>query len=103
MVLPKSKNAVGLGNALMNDRLGKGRGADRKKTSATAGVARKDANGDTYFTNKPKEAAWVKMRSVTEQAALDEFLSPAELAGKNFPAEKKNTKKKTNTHQKKPH
>lgn len=35
MVLAKSKNAVGLGNSLMNDRFGKGKGADRKKTTAT--------------------------------------------------------------------
>lgn len=103
MVLPKSKNAVGLGNALMNDRLGKGKGADRKKTSATAGVARKDANGDTYFTNKPKEAAWVKMRSVTEQAALDEFLSTAELAGTDFTAEKTNNVKIIHTDQNNPY
>jgi large subunit GTPase 1 len=103
MVLPKSKNAAGLGNALMNDRLGKGRGADRKKTSATAGVARTDANGDTYFTNKPKEAAWVKMRSVTEQAALDEFLSTAELAGTDFTAEKTNNVKIIHTDQNNPY
>ena len=103
MVLPKSKNTVGLGNALMNDRLGKGKGADRKKTSATAGVARKDANGDTYFTNKPKEAAWVKMRSVTEQAALDEFLSTAELAGTDFTAEKTNNVKIIHTDQNNPY
>ena len=103
MVLPKSKNAVGLGNALMNDRLGKGKGADRKKTSATAGVARTDANGDTYFTNKPKEAAWVKMRSVTEQAALDEFLSTAELAGTDFTAEKTNNVKIIHTDQNNPY
>ena len=103
MVLPKSKNAVGLGNALMNDRLGKGKGADRKKTSATAGVARTDANGDTYFTNKPKEASWVKMRSVTEQAALDEFLSTAELAGTDFTAEKTNNVKIIHTDQNNPY
>ena len=103
MVLPKSKNAVGLGNALMNDRLGKCKGADRKKTSATAGVARTDANGDTYFTNKPKEAAWVKMRSVTEQAALDEFLSTAELAGTDFTADKTNSIKIIHTDQNNPY
>lgn len=103
MVLAKSKNSVGLGNALMNDRLGKGKGADRKKTSATAGVARTDANGDTYFTNKPKEASWVKMRSVTEQAALDEFLSTAELAGTDFTAEKMNNVKIIHTDQRNPY
>jgi large subunit GTPase 1 len=30
----KSKNSVGLGNTLMNDRFGKGKGTDRRKTSA---------------------------------------------------------------------
>jgi large subunit GTPase 1 len=57
MVLAKSKNAVGLGNryfvqsvliaahiltmddSLMNDRFGKGKGADRKKVT-TAGIQR---------------------------------------------------------------
>ena len=43
MVLAKSKNAVGLGNSLMNDRFGKGKGADRKKVSA--GIHRTDQNG----------------------------------------------------------
>ena len=43
-----------------------------------------------YLTNEHKEAAWVKMRSVTEQGALDEFLSTAELAGTDFTAEKMN-------------
>ena len=33
-----------------------------------------------YITNEKKEAAWVKMRSVTEQGALDDFLATAELA-----------------------
>ncbi len=103
MVLAKSKNSVGLGNALMNDRLGKGKGADRKKTSASAGVARTDANGDTYFTNTAKEASWVKMRSVTEQGALDEFLSTAELAGTDFTAEKMNNVKIIHTDQKNPY
>ena len=45
MVLAKSKNAVGLGNSLMNDRFGRGKGADRKKTSA--GIHRTDQSGNT--------------------------------------------------------
>merc|ERR1711939_1095819 len=68
MVLAKSKNAVGLGNSLMNDRFGKGKGADRKKVT-TAGIHRiNHATGETHVTNDRKEASWVKMRSVTEQA-----------------------------------
>ena len=118
MVLPKSKNAVGLGNSLMNDRFGRGKGADRKKVSA--GIHRTDQDGQTvgihltqawsnlnntlqYVTNAPKEASWVKMRSVTEQGALDEFLSTAELAGTDFTAEKMNNVKIIHTDQKNPY
>ena len=45
MVLAKSKNAVGLGNSLMNDRFGRGKGADRKKVSA--GIHRTGVGGET--------------------------------------------------------
>jgi large subunit GTPase 1 len=54
-------------------------------------------------TNDRKEASWVKMRSVTEQAALDEFLSTAELAGTDFTAEKMNNVKIIHTDQKNPY
>ncbi|KAL9006937.1 MAG: hypothetical protein Q9188_000313 [Gyalolechia gomerana] len=101
MVLAKSKKAVGLGNSLMNDRFGKGKGADRKKVSA--GIHRTDQNGETYVTNAPKQADWVKMRSVTEQGALDEFLSTAELAGTDFTAEKMNNVKVIHPDQKNPY
>ncbi|MCJ1399999.1 hypothetical protein MMC11_003202 [Xylographa trunciseda] len=101
MVLAKSKNAVGLGNSLMNDRFGRGKGADRKKISA--GIHRTGVGGETYVTNAPKEASWVKMRSVTEQAALDEFLSTAELAGTDFTAEKMNNVKIIHTDQRNPY
>jgi len=104
MVLPKSKNSVGLGNSLMNDRFGKGKGSDRKKTSATAGVVRTNhATGESYVTNAAKEASWVKMRSVTEQGALDEFLSTAELAGTDFTAEKMSSVKIIHADQKNPY
>ena len=56
-----------------------------------------------YVTNAPKEAAWVKMRSVTEQGALDEFLSTAELAGTDFTAEKMNNVKIIHTDQRNPY
>lgn len=101
MVLAKSKNTVGLGNSLMNDRFGKGKGQDRKKVSA--GIHRTDQDGQTYVTNEKKEAAWVKMRSVTEQGALDEFLSTAELADTDFTAEKMNNVKIIHTDQKNPY
>ncbi|RDL35228.1 Ribosome biogenesis GTPase [Venustampulla echinocandica] len=103
MVLAKSKNAVGLGNSLMNDRFGRGKGSDRKKVTS-AGIHRiNHATGETYVTNDRREASWVKMRSVTEQAALDEFLSTAELAGTDFTAEKMNNVKIIHTDQKNPY
>ncbi|KIW70996.1 hypothetical protein PV04_03220 [Phialophora macrospora] len=103
MVLPKSKNSVGLGNSLMNDRFGRGKGSDRKKVTQQ-GVLRTDhTTGQTYVTNAAKEASWVKMRSVTEQGALDEFLSTAELAGTDFTAEKMNNVKIIHSDQRNPY
>lgn len=104
MVLPKSKNSVGLGNSLMNDRFGKGKGSDRKKLSSSQGVVRTNhATGESYVTNAAKEASWVKMRSVTEQGALDEFLSTAELAGTDFTAEKMSNVKIIHSDQRNPY
>lgn len=104
MVLPKSKNAVGLGNSLMNDRFGRGKGADMRRGNAVqGGITRKGQNGETYVTNNKSDAAYMKMRSVTEQAALDEFLSTAELAGTDFTAEKMNNVKIIHTDQKNPY
>ncbi|KND93934.1 Large subunit GTPase 1 [Tolypocladium ophioglossoides CBS 100239] len=101
MVLAKSKKSVGLGNTLMNDRFGKHKGSDRKKTSA---ITRTDhATGEQYLVNEKQDAAWVKMRSVTEQGALDEFLATAELAGTDFTAEKMNNVKIIHTDQKNPY
>ncbi|KAI0166742.1 P-loop containing nucleoside triphosphate hydrolase protein, partial [Hypoxylon sp. FL1284] len=97
----KSKNAVGLGNTLMNDRFGKGKGSDRKRGSAVTRI--NHSTGEEYITNDKKEAAWVKMRSVTEQGALDEFLATAELAGTDFTAEKMNNVKIIHTDQRNPY
>ncbi|OTA86530.1 hypothetical protein M434DRAFT_399868 [Hypoxylon sp. CO27-5] len=97
----KSKNSVGLGNTLMNDRFGKGKGSDRKKGSAVTRI--NHTTGEEYITNDRKEAAWVKMRSVTEQGALDEFLATAELAGTDFTAEKMNNVKIIHTDQRNPY
>lgn len=48
MVLAKSKNAVGLGNSLMNDRFGKGKGADMRRGNYTQqGIQRTGVNGET--------------------------------------------------------
>ncbi|KAK9777558.1 putative CP-type G domain-containing protein [Seiridium cardinale] len=101
MPLAKSKATVGLGNSLMNDRFGKGKGSDRKKG---AGVTRTNhATGEQYITNEKKEASWVKMRSVTQQSAMDEFLATAELAGTDFTAEKMNNVKIIHTDQRNPY
>ena len=101
MVQPKSKKSVGLGNTLMNDRFGKGKGADRRK--ATGVVRVNHETGEEYITNDRQEAAWVKMRSVTEQGALDEFLATAELAGTDFTAEKMSNVKIIHTDQRNPY
>ncbi|UPK94345.1 hypothetical protein LCI18_005280 [Fusarium solani-melongenae] len=101
MVLAKSKTSVGLGNALMNDRFGKGKGGDRKRTSAITRT--NHATGEQYLVNEKQDAAWVKMRSVTEQGALDEFLATAELAGTDFTAEKTNNVKIIHTDQRNPY
>ncbi|KAI9887805.1 MAG: hypothetical protein M1823_000327 [Watsoniomyces obsoletus] len=101
MVLAKSKNTVGLGNSLMHDRFGHGKGADRRKVPS--GIRRTGPNGETYVTNAPTEASWVKMRSITEQAPLDEFLTTAELAGTDFTAEKMNNVKIIHPDQKNPY
>ncbi|KAF4992532.1 hypothetical protein FGRMN_7094 [Fusarium graminum] len=99
MVLAKSKKSVGLGNTLMNDRFGKGKGTDRKRAITRTN----HATGEQYLVNEKKDAAWVKMRSVTEQGDLDEFLATAELAGTDFTAEKTNNVKIIHTDQKNPY
>ncbi|KAI1438867.1 hypothetical protein GGR50DRAFT_306122 [Xylaria sp. CBS 124048] len=101
MVLAKSKASVGLGNTLMNDRFGKGKGSDRRKAGGVTRI--NHATGEEYITNDRKEAAWVKMRSVTEQGALDEFLATAELANTDFTAEKMNNVKIIHTDQRNPY
>lgn len=103
MPLAKSKNSVGLGNSLMNDRFGKGKASSQKKASHNASIARTGVNGETYVTNSHQDAAWMKMRSVTEQAGLDEFLSTAELAGTDFTAEKMSNVKIIHADQKNPY
>ena len=105
MPLAKSKNTVGLGNSLMNDRFGRGKNSAQKKVSAQSGsvVRVNHATGESYVTNAAKEADWVKMRSITEQNAMDEFLSTAEMAGTDFTAEKTNNVKIIHTDQRNPY
>ncbi|KAI9894455.1 MAG: hypothetical protein M1814_003213 [Vezdaea aestivalis] len=97
MVLPKSKTQVGLGNSLMSDLFGQGKGADRRKGSAN--IRRTGHNGESYVTDGPKQDSWAKLRSVTEQGPLDEFLNTAELASRDFTAVKMNSMSVSNTGQ----
>jgi hypothetical protein len=46
MVLAKSKKSVGLGNSLMNDRFGKGKGADMRRGNFNQGIERTGQNGE---------------------------------------------------------
>ena len=101
MPLAKSKNSVGLGNSLMNDRFGKGKGQDMRR--GPGGIRRTAPDGSTYITTPKQEAEWMKMRSITEQAPLDDFLSTAELAGTDFQAEKLNSVKIIHKDQKNPY
>ncbi|KAI9805209.1 MAG: hypothetical protein M1825_001045 [Sarcosagium campestre] len=101
MVLAKSKNAVGLGNSLMNDRFGRGKGSDRKK--ANEGIRRTGLSGESYVVDAPREASWVKMRSVTEQGPLEEFLTTADLADTDFTAQKMNSVKVIHPDQRNPY
>lgn len=103
MPQPKSKKTVGLGNALMHDRFGKGKGADRRRGNGKGVTRINHSTGEEYITNDREEASWVKMRSITQQGALDEFLATAELAGTDFTAEKMNNVKIIHTDQKNPY
>ncbi|EEB06295.2 GTP binding protein [Schizosaccharomyces japonicus yFS275] len=84
MGLPKSKNHLGLGRAIQNDFM-KGR--------------RNKKGGLRHITDPNDEPSWVKLRSVTQQTDLDEFLSTAELSNVDFTAEKLNVKVIQNSEQ----
>ena len=86
MVQAKSKKSVGLGNMLMKDRFGNGKGSNRKRAGAVARI--NHSTGEEYIINDREEASWVKMRSVTETGPLEEFLATAALAGTDFTAQK---------------
>jgi len=51
MVLAKSKKSVGLGNSLMNDRFGKGKGSDMRRGAFEQGIKRTGQNGE--------EVSWI--------------------------------------------
>lgn len=71
----KNKNTIGLGRAIQSA---------RKQENAVQYLS----DGEMRFTTDKHEASWVKLRSVTQESALDEFLSTAELANKDFTADR---------------
>lgn len=71
----KNKNLIGLGRAIAKQR-------------RTENAVEYLPDGEMRFTTDKKEAGWVKMRSVTQENSLDEFLNTAELADHDFTAEK---------------
>ncbi|CCF59392.1 hypothetical protein KAFR_0G03600 [Kazachstania africana CBS 2517] len=71
----KNKNTIGLGRAIQSA---------RKKENSIEFLP----DGEMRFTTDKHEANWVKLRSVTQESALDEFLSTAELADKDFTADR---------------
>ncbi|TID19211.1 hypothetical protein CANINC_003781 [Pichia inconspicua] len=71
----KNKNTIGLGRTIKN-----------AKQSQNQIYYLPD--GQMRFTTDKHEADWVKLRSVTQENALDEFLNTAQLADTDFTAEK---------------
>lgn len=71
----KNKNLIGLGRNIANQ---------RRKENEIEYLP----DGEMRFTTDKKEAGWVKLRSVTEENSLDEFLNTAQLADTDFTAEK---------------
>jgi large subunit GTPase 1 len=71
----KNKNTIGLGRAIQHAR------AQENRVEFLP-------DGEMRFTTDKHEANWVKLRSVTQENALDEFLNTAELADTDFTADK---------------
>ena len=72
---PTSKKQIGLGKALLNDKITRGGNSSSRHSN----------DAETAGSN-------TKLRSVTQERALDEFLSTAEMAHTDFTAEKMNVK-----------
>jgi large subunit GTPase 1 len=66
MVMPKSKKSVGLGNSLMNDRFGKGKGADMRKGNFNGqGIERTGQMGEKVrSTIHTDRCLWIAMRAL---------------------------------------
>lgn len=74
-VAHKSRNLVGLGRSIANQR--------RNENNIEY-----LPDGEMRFTTDKKEALWVKMQSVTQENALDEFLNTAQMADTDFTADR---------------
>lgn len=71
----KNKNTVGLGRNIAN----------RRRMENDIQYL---PDGEMRFTTDKKEAGWVKLRSVTQENALEDFLNTAQLADTDFTAER---------------
>lgn len=71
----KNKNTIGLGRTIKN-------------AKAMQNQVYYLPDGQMRFTTDKHEADWVKLRSVTQENALDEFLNTAQLADTDFTADK---------------
>lgn len=74
-ILHKNKNTIGLGRSIANQK------RQENKIEFLP-------DGEMRFTTDKREADWVKLRSVTQENSLDEFLNTAQLADTDFTAEK---------------
>ena len=66
MPLAKSKNSVGLGNSLMNDRFGKNKGQDMRR--APKGIQRTGADGQTVrraMSGESERLELIKLTSIS--------------------------------------
>ncbi|XBW34973.1 hypothetical protein QEN19_000538 [Hanseniaspora menglaensis] len=72
----KNKNQIGLGKAILQQK-------------AKANAIKILPDGAVHFKTDDNSAdSWVKLRSITQETALDEFLTTAELADKDFTADR---------------
>ncbi|GAV56384.1 hypothetical protein ZYGR_0BB01610 [Zygosaccharomyces rouxii] len=71
----KNKNTVGLGKAIKYAR--------QKENDVTY-----LPGGEMRFTTEKHDPGWVKLRSVTQESSLNEFLNTAALADKDFSADR---------------
>ncbi|KAI5963161.1 uncharacterized protein KGF55_002953 [Candida pseudojiufengensis] len=71
----KNKNTIGLGRTIQNKRL---------QENAVQYLP----DGEMRFTTDKRDPNWVKLKSVTQENALDEFLNTAQLADTDFSAER---------------